>query len=91
MNTVQQFYRQYKQTIFPTTQSHVVCAIFNDEVALPSHLAKMQTSLASLGLNPVISHYNVPVNKALPGNGTVIAIAKDGAVKVYVEDRLVSS
>ncbi|KAL1850488.1 hypothetical protein Daus18300_012902 [Diaporthe australafricana] len=81
----------YNRSFFPTSNTHVVCALYQGEVALPDQMAIMRDVFREMGLDPVRHTYDVPGNRAIPGQGTVIATSfLDGQFpSVWVEDKLV--
>ncbi|KIH86536.1 hypothetical protein SPBR_08576 [Sporothrix brasiliensis 5110] len=75
------------------SSSHIVCAIFRGETALPDQLAIMYDTLRDMHLDSATHTYNVPVNENMPGNGTVVIISGKRASilpTVFVENRLVT-
>lgn len=92
MDRVYEVYTHYRE-FFPVSNTHVVCAWYQGDVALPDQLAIMQDRFRQMGLEPAIHKYVVPGNRAIPGQGTVIVISSGpGELPgVYVEDELVNA
>lgn len=93
MGQVKDLYNHYRSyEYFPSSSTHVVCALYQGAVALPDHLAIMQEAFRQMALDPVTHTYDVPGNRAIPGQGTVIATSfLDGRLpSVWVEDKLVA-
>ena len=82
---------QHHRSQFPSADTAVICACFKGAIALPDQVQIMSSSLQEMGLDPVISTYQVPGNWSLPSQGTVKAIRDDDQTKIYVEHRMILS
>jgi hypothetical protein len=92
MRQVKSLHAHYKSlNYFPDAGTSIICARFRGAVALPDQLQIMQQSLHELGYAPSVRTYDVPGNRTLPGQGTVIVIsnASNGNPVIYVEDRAI--
>lgn len=93
MNRVASLYTQW-QNYFPVADTFVVCAVYAGDVALPDQKRIIEGNISQMGLSPLSSlFYDVPTNRANPGQGTALIDATDRAEQkpaVYVEDKLVS-
>ncbi len=93
MSQVASLYTQ-RQTYFPVADTFVVCAFYEGKVALPDQKRIIEGSISQMGLLQLSSLlYDVPTNRANPGQGTTLIDAKEHVGQkpaVYVEDKLVS-
>lgn len=66
MDRFKEVYRQALHLFpMPTSSSHVVCAIYQGEVALPDQLAIMEGAFREMGLEPSTHTYNVPGDRSV--------------------------
>ena len=85
MNRVRLYYDHYR-AFYPTASAHVVCALHNGTVGLEGQLSIIIGHFREMDLATAqVHHYNVPVDRTVPGQGTVVALSG----QVYVQDRLV--
>ncbi len=93
MSQVASLYTQ-RQTYFPVADTFVVCAFYEGEVALPDQKRIIEGNISQMGLLQLSSLlYDVPTNRANPGQGSTLIDAKEHVGQkpaVYVEDKLVS-
>ena len=89
MGQVKTLYGHYKASgYFPQAETIVIRAGFQLEVALLDQMAIMQQSLQELGYTPSVHTYDVPVNRDVPGQGTVIvgSNGNEGRPVVYLQE-----
>lgn len=92
MDRVRALYNQHRN-YFPATNTFVVCAVYEGEVALPDQKRIIETNVQQMGLTFRPVHYVTPRDPLNPGQGTVLvdAMNRSGEMPaVYVEDRLAS-
>jgi len=93
MSRVASLYTQ-QQTYFPVADTFVVCAVYAGDVALPDQKKIIEGNISQMGLSHLSSlFYDVPTNRANPGQGTTLIDAKEHVGQkpaVYVKDKLVS-
>lgn len=90
MEQVSSLYDQYRgQSCFPSADTVIVCALFKGSIGMPDQLDLIRQYLEGMGLNPTIRTYNVPPDKGLAGQGTVIVESKTNqeTPTILVEDR----
>jgi hypothetical protein len=90
MRQVRGMYDYYKQhNFFPDTNTYVICAFFQGQIALPDQMEIMELALQELGPSPTILTYNVPVDRNRTGHGTVVILSDQEELQpvVYVEDQ----
>lgn len=94
MSRVASLYTQQQQIYFPEADTFIVCAIYAGDVALPDQKRIIEGNISQMGLSHLSSvFYDVPTNRANPGQGTTLIDAKEHVGRkpaVYVEDKLVS-
>ncbi|OIW30515.1 hypothetical protein CONLIGDRAFT_668507 [Coniochaeta ligniaria NRRL 30616] len=92
MQRVRELYEE-NEHYFPFANTVVVCAVYNGEVALPDQMGIMQEAFRDMGLESATHTYNVPGDRTLPGQGTVIVVSSflhEETAGIYVEDNLVT-
>ncbi|PWY69625.1 hypothetical protein BO94DRAFT_590409 [Aspergillus sclerotioniger CBS 115572] len=86
MTQVVDLYHAHRDKYFATiTDTVIVCAFHEGEIALQDQVQIMTTKLQGLG--PEIYTYQVPVQHGIPGRGTVAVVGSQGFVTLGLPDR----
>lgn len=72
-----------------SSETRVICAIYESQLALPSQVEIMTSYLRALGLTPIMKYYAVPVNPLIPGQGTVVVTSGANGPLMYHDDALI--
>jgi len=88
MSQVQAHYNA-NQNYFPSSETRVICAVYQGQLTLPSQVQIMTSCLQAMGLTPTIKYYAVPVNPLIPGQGKVVVTSGANGPSMYHDDALI--